>query len=141
MANLNKARQRSFDSEGISPSISLESIQAASPITRIRHDNFYNPNISITPSTALPNAIASTTSFTSAPTTVVQPSGIPRSFFDDGQAAPLTWNRLIGNMKTAVERYRDAINNDDRSEYVRRAEDISDHLRLLLAAGDRKSVV
>lgn len=135
MANLDKARQRSFDSEGISPSISLESIQAASSTARISHDNFYNPNISITPATALPNAIASTTSFTSAPTAVVQPSAVPRSFFDDGQAAPLTWNRLVGNMKTAVERYRDTINNGDRSEYVRRAEDISDHLRLLLAAG------
>jgi len=38
-------------------------------------------------------------------------------------------------MKKAVDRYREAINNNDRSEYVRRAEDISDHLRLLLAAG------
>jgi son of sevenless-like protein len=47
----------------------------------------------------------------------------------------LTWNRLVTNMKKAVERYREAINNSDRSEYVRRVEDISDHLRLLLAAG------
>jgi len=38
-------------------------------------------------------------------------------------------------MKKAVDRYREAISNSDRSEYVRRAEDISDHLRLLLAAG------
>ena len=38
-------------------------------------------------------------------------------------------------MKKAVDRYREAINNNDRSEYVHRAEDISDHLRLLLAAG------
>lgn len=38
-------------------------------------------------------------------------------------------------MRQAVDRYRDAINNGERSEYVRRAEDISDHLRLLLAAG------
>ncbi len=34
-----------------------------------------------------------------------------------------------------MDRYREAIINGDRSEYVRRAEDISDHLRLLLAAG------
>ena len=34
-----------------------------------------------------------------------------------------------------MDRYKEAINNNDRSEYVRRAEDISDHLRLLLAAG------
>jgi son of sevenless-like protein len=38
-------------------------------------------------------------------------------------------------MKKAVDRYREAINTHERSEYVRRAEDISDHLRLLLAAG------
>jgi son of sevenless-like protein len=38
-------------------------------------------------------------------------------------------------MKKAVDRYREAINSNERSEYVRRAEDISDHLRLLLAAG------
>jgi len=38
-------------------------------------------------------------------------------------------------MRRAVERYRQAIENGQRSEFVRRAEDISDHLRLLLAAG------
>lgn len=35
----------------------------------------------------------------------------------------------------AVERYRRAINSSDRAQYVRRAEDISDMLRLLIAAG------
>ena len=39
------------------------------------------------------------------------------------------------DMRRAIERYRRAINNSDRSEFVKRAEDISDHLRLLLAAG------
>jgi son of sevenless-like protein len=38
-------------------------------------------------------------------------------------------------MKKAIDRYRDAISSGNRSEYVARAEDISDHLRLLLAAG------
>lgn len=60
---------------------------------------------------------------------------IPRSFFDDGQTPPLTWSRLVSNMKKAIDRYREAINNGNKSEYVARAEDISDHLRLLLAAG------
>lgn len=41
----------------------------------------------------------------------------------------------MSNMKKAIDRYREAINNGDKSEYVARAEDISDHLRLLLAAG------
>jgi son of sevenless-like protein len=38
-------------------------------------------------------------------------------------------------MKKAIDRYREAITTNSRSEYVARAEDISDHLRLLLAAG------
>lgn len=38
-------------------------------------------------------------------------------------------------MKKAIDRYREAINDGNKSEYVARAEDISDHLRLLLAAG------
>ena len=58
-----------------------------------------------------------------------------RKFFDDVNPVPLTWNRMVDDMRRAVERYRQAINNSDRSEFVKRAEDISDHLRLLLAAG------
>ena len=42
---------------------------------------------------------------------------------------------MVEDMRRAVERYREAINNSNRSEFVARAEDISDHLRLLLAAG------
>lgn len=42
---------------------------------------------------------------------------------------------MVDDMRRAVDRYRQAINNSDRSEFVKRAEDISDHLRLLLAAG------
>lgn len=38
-------------------------------------------------------------------------------------------------MKKAIDHYKEAINNGNKSEYVARAEDISDHLRLLLAAG------
>lgn len=57
------------------------------------------------------------------------------SLFDDGAYIPMTWDRLVINMKKAVERYRDTINKNERSSYVHRAEDISDHLRLLLAAG------
>lgn len=58
-----------------------------------------------------------------------------RQFYDDVNPVPLTWNRMIEDMRRAIERYRQAINNSNRSEFVKRAEDISDHLRLLLAAG------
>jgi son of sevenless-like protein len=77
----------------------------------------------------------SATSFTNTSLGPPHAATIPRSFFDDGSSSPLTWNKLITNMKQAVDRYREAINNGERSEYVRRAEDISDHLRILLAAG------
>ena len=86
-------------------------------------------------SASIPAMGPSTTSFTTPALGPPHAATLPRSFFDDGSAAPLTWNRLVANMKKAVDRYREAINNNDRSEYVRRAEDISDHLRLLLAAG------
>ncbi|PGG95409.1 hypothetical protein GX51_08257 [Blastomyces parvus] len=60
---------------------------------------------------------------------------IPRHFLDDGSSAPLTWNKLVGNMRQAIDAYRRAIMEGHRAQYVRRAEDISDHLRMLLAAG------
>ena len=58
-----------------------------------------------------------------------------RKYLDSSRSASLTWSRLIQDMRSSVERYRQAINTRDRADYVRRAEDISDHLRLLLAAG------
>ena len=58
-----------------------------------------------------------------------------RGYFDDSQAVQLTWNTLVEDMRRSVQRYKEAINNNERAEFVRRAEDISDHLRLLLAAG------
>lgn len=79
--------------------------------------------------------MASATSFTTTPYGVPPTTSIPRSFFDDGQTAPLTWTRLVQSMKRAIDRYREAVTSNRRSEYVARAEDISDHLRLLLAAG------
>ncbi|KAG4431913.1 hypothetical protein IFR05_012600 [Cadophora sp. M221] len=127
-------KRRSLVSEGISPATSMDSINGASPVTRSRPaDPFINPNLSMV--TAMPIMGPSTTSFTNPSLNPPHAATLPRSFFDDGSAAPLTWNRLVANMKKAVDRYREAINNNDRSEYVRRAEDISDHLRLLLAAG------
>ena len=64
-----------------------------------------------------------------------QQKGLIRKYVDDERSVPLTWARLIEDMQHSVERYRHVINNRERSEYVHRAEDISDHLRLLLAAG------
>lgn len=125
-------QRRSQNTDGVSPATSIDSFQGMSP-TRPRADPFSNPALPMVASTSVIGP--STTSFTNPSLGPPQAATLPRSFFDDGSAAPLTWNSLQANMKRAVDRYRDAIDNNDRSEYVRRAEDISDHLRLLLAAG------
>ncbi|EKG16965.1 Ras-like guanine nucleotide exchange factor [Macrophomina phaseolina MS6] len=127
-------RRRSLASNGISPATSMDSMSNASGLTRSRsdlHEHANNtsfsglgPPLGSTMSSYANNSIG-------APLT----SAVSRQFFDDAQAVPLTWNRMVEDMRRSVERYRQAINNSDRSEFVKRAEDISDHLRLLLAAG------
>ncbi|KAI8634655.1 ras GEF [Xylariaceae sp. FL1651] len=138
ISSLPSRQRRAFggDGVGISPSPSMDSINGASPGTRSRTDTGLTNN-TIPTSAGLGPApmLGSATSFTGAGFTLPQAATIPRSFFDDGSAQPLTWNLLVANMKKAIDRYRDAIRNGNRSEYVSRAEDISDHLRLLLAAG------
>ena len=130
-------RRRSYVSDGVSPAASMDSL-GQSPAPQARGDPFSLSNSTMSigaaqqPSTTIPSNNATTTAFTSnsqLPTAV-----IPRSFFDDGNSTPPTWNKLVENMRRSVEAYRQAINNADRSDYVRKAEDISDHLRMLLAA-------
>jgi son of sevenless-like protein len=112
----------------------MDSMNGVSPVVRGR-DPFAGAAAAAAAATGQTPMMASATSFTSTtynlPTTTI----IPRSFFDDNQIPPLTWTRLVQNMKRAINRYREAITSNSRSEYVARAEDISDHLRLLLAAG------
>ncbi|KAG9240215.1 cell division control protein-like protein Cdc25 [Calycina marina] len=130
-------KRRSLLSEGVSPATSMDSLnKSLSPISRPRVDPFSNPNMSM--GSTIPTMGTSTTSFANPSSLgLVTGTNLPRSFLDDGVAVQLTWTRLVGNMKKAIDRYREAINNNKRSEYVRRAEDISDHLRLLLAAGSK----
>ncbi|KAL1862706.1 hypothetical protein VTK73DRAFT_6675 [Phialemonium thermophilum] len=125
------ARMRQgYGNDGISPATSVDSINGQLPATRAgRSDTFNSTGLGQTPS------MTAATSFTSATFNLPTAATIPRSFFDDGTTPPLTWNRLVANMRKAVDRYREAIASGNRSEYVARAEDISDHLRLLLAAG------
>jgi son of sevenless-like protein len=74
------------------------------------------------------------TSFANSP--IQNPMGAGRQMFDeDLEPVSLTWDRLVDDMRRAVERFRQTIENRQRSDFVRRAEDISDQLRLLLAAG------
>lgn len=59
---------------------------------------------------------------------------VPRQFLDDSFSVPLTWPRLIDDMEEAVARYKIVVENRQKGDIVRRVEDISDYLRLLLAA-------
>ncbi|KAK5629752.1 hypothetical protein RRF57_005467 [Xylaria bambusicola] len=138
MSSLPSRQRRTFahDNIGISPSPSMDSINGASTGTRSRADTGLTNTIIPTSAGLGPAPVlGSATSFTGASYNLPQPANIPNYCFDSGSADPLTWPLLITNMKKAIDRYREAITNGNRSEYVSRAEDISDHLRLLLAAG------
>ncbi|KHO00862.1 Ras guanine nucleotide exchange factor [Metarhizium album ARSEF 1941] len=124
-------RERASTSGALSPSTSMDSINGTSPNRRKRNDGRHNGK----QGPSQPPNMASATSFTSTTYNLPTTATVPRSFFDDGSTPPLTWSLLVSNMKRAIDRYREAITKNRRSEYVARAEDISDHLRLLLAAG------
>lgn len=109
----------------------MDSMNGTSPVVRQRNDIYTSTPLVMSQTPML----ASATAFTSVGYSLPAVVNIPTTYFEDGGAPPLTWSRLVSHMRAAVDRYRDAINNDRRSEYVARAEDISDHLRLLLAAG------
>ena len=130
-----RARRRNSNyTDGISPAASQESF-GASPMSQSR--GFDPQNMSMSAVAQAPIGMpmgTAATSFTSNPLSQMTGYSIPRSFFDDAGSIPVTWNKLVDNIQRAVESYRQAINNADRSEYVRKAEDISDHLRMLLAA-------
>ena len=132
-------RRRSYISDGVSPAASMDSLDP-SLNSRNQINSSDTPNMGLS-MTAVPNSASgalsngtTTTAFTSNPLAQLPAAAIPRAFCDDGTCIPPTWNKLVENMRRSVETYRQAINNADRSEYVRKAEDISDHLRLLLAA-------
>ncbi|THW07666.1 guanine-nucleotide dissociation stimulator CDC25 [Aureobasidium pullulans] len=129
----------SYVSNALSPATSSESLRNSSPLTRSRTNvadmsNSAYLNQANMPN--MPNGIGMT-SFINSPMTPAQKDGlaISRRCFDDSQTVLLTWNTLVEDMRRAVQRYRESIDNSYKGEFVKRAEDISDHLRLLLAAG------
>ncbi|KAG5983086.1 hypothetical protein E4U55_000842 [Claviceps digitariae] len=115
----------------LSPSTSMDSMNGVSPVRHRRLEALGNGK----QASDQPSHMAFATSFTSTTYNLPTTATVSRSFFNDGSKPPLTWSLLVSNMKRAIDRYREAIANNSRSEYVARAEDISDHLRLLLAAG------
>ncbi|PNS19323.1 hypothetical protein CAC42_2500 [Sphaceloma murrayae] len=126
-------KRRSHVSEGISSATSMDSLKQ-SPLIRTRTaTDATNMSFSAVNQVNPPNGIANT-SFAGMP--LSGPNGsLPQALFEDGSNVQLTWNTLVEDMRRSVQRYREAINNDEKSEFVKRAEDVSDHLRLLLAAG------
>lgn len=120
-------------SDGASPATSMDSMNAISPVARSHDPN--GISFSAVVHSAIPPNGTTTTSFANSVGAPPISSSLNRKFYDDANPVPLTWNRMVEDMRRAIERYRQAINNSDRSEFVKRAEDISDHLRLLLAAG------
>ncbi|KAK5449913.1 cell division cycle-related protein [Exophiala xenobiotica] len=127
-------KKGSLTSASISTSTSMDSIDVSA--ARQAGNQFANPLTSTFGSSmALPPLGTTATSFTVPPHQKLSKSPMPKCFLDDTGTAPVTWNTLVENMRAAIEAYRHAIRTHARAEYVRRAEDISDHLRMLLAAG------
>ncbi|KAG6005498.1 hypothetical protein E4U21_007892 [Claviceps maximensis] len=124
-------RNRASISGMLSPSTSMDSMNGVSPVRHRRAEALANGK----QASGQPSNMASATSFTSTTYNLPTTATVSRSFFNNGSTPSLTWSLLVSNMKRAIDRYREAITNNSRSEYVARAEDISDHLRLLLAAG------
>jgi son of sevenless-like protein len=116
-------------SDGLSSATSMESMnQGLAPRS-------YDMNGTSFSGSSMPPNGTTATSFNSPTSGDPSMSAQSRKFYDEVNPVPLTWNRMVEDMRRAIERYRQAINNSNRSEFVKRAEDISDHLRLLLAAG------
>ena len=113
-------RSQSFISDGLSPATSLDSVNPY-----VKHDS--NGSYGV--------AAAKSASPTGRQASLSISSTIPRYFLDDPTTMPITWARLVENMRLAIDAYKQAVMDGDRSAYVARAEDISDHLRMLLAAG------
>ncbi|PYH85976.1 cell division control protein Cdc25 [Aspergillus uvarum CBS 121591] len=129
------SRRRQSYLDGVSPATSMDSLHPPSATKSISDDklsyqamrcaqNFYGG--------APPSSNNSISDNIHRPSIS---SEVPSHFVDDGASTILTWPLLVENMRQAVEAYRQTLINGDRSEFVRKAEDISDHLRMLLAAG------
>ena len=110
-------------SDGASPTTSLESLTNASRSQGVNGASVTSSFTSVHSNGQDGNALRSSN------------GEMSRNFLDDIYATPLTWQRLVEDMKRSVDRFKRTVNNHERSELVRQAEDISDHLRLLLAAG------
>lgn len=145
--SMSRRRRQSFLSDGVSPATSLDSVNP-SPIAKAnsssnnlshhhnhhaRNDSLASPkSIPIMAGTGTPGSFHSNTDRIGA---LSISASVPRHFLDSNTTTTTTWSSLVENMRSAVDAYRQAVLDENRSQYVSRAEDISDHLRMLLAAG------
>lgn len=131
------SKKRSSEiSTGIYSSASMDSMSSAGrPDTRAVYNSSSAINAIHNASLSMAPIGTTATSFAINPHAGTTKSAIPRYFVDDGMSHPITWDLLVRNMEISIAAYCKAIKNGERTEFVRRAEDISDHLRMLLAAG------
>lgn len=127
------SRRRQSFIDGVSPATSMDSLQ---PLSATKSTGEGKSPIGRHPQKLY--GVAGADSNTSISEPMHRPSvssAVSHRFIDDHTSTPITWPLLVDNMSQAVEVYRRTLLNGDRAEYVRKAEDISDHLRMLLAAG------
>ncbi|PKX99455.1 putative cell division control protein Cdc25 [Aspergillus novofumigatus IBT 16806] len=124
-------RRRSYI-DGVSPATSMDSLHPPSATKSINEGKISHQSSRDLQKTATAGSNTSAAIHIHRPSVSSQ---APSRFVDDGLTAPVTWPMLVDNMRHAIEVYRQTLLDGDRSEYVRKAEDISDHLRMLLAAG------
>ncbi|KAI9373685.1 ras guanine nucleotide exchange factor domain-containing protein [Aspergillus egyptiacus] len=127
------SRRRESYIDGVSPATSMDSLNLSSAmksshegkkhVPRSQHKLYGSSGAGSSTSVTEPMHRPSISSVAS------------QHFIDEHTSTPITWPLLVDNMSRAVELYRETLMSGDRAEFVRRAEDISDHLRMLLAAG------
>jgi son of sevenless len=137
-----KRQSTNSDHISLATSTSLDSSSALSVVEfRQASQNNYSSNEGVIDATkvvgngGLETTTSATTSAPGNSRAFPRESSVPRYFFDDGSTVPTTWDALIDNMRQSVHAYRQVVMNQNRAEFVRKAEGISDHLRMLLAAG------
>ncbi|RAL04777.1 putative cell division control protein Cdc25 [Aspergillus ibericus CBS 121593] len=128
------SRRRQSYLDGVSPATSMDSLHPPSA-TKSTNDGMSSHQSLLNLHKLYDSAASSNNSISDNIHRPSVSSEVPSHFVDDGVSVQLTWPLLVDNMRHAVEGYRQTLLNGDRSEYVRKAEDISDHLRMLLAAG------
>ncbi|KAJ5558562.1 hypothetical protein N7535_008778 [Penicillium sp. DV-2018c] len=124
-------RRRQSLMDGVSPATSMDSLYAPGA-----KDSKAPPPPAKSPQTAYSLGGHSTsTSVTESFSRPSISSNFPLHFVDDGLAPPITWSMLVDNMRYALDAYRQVLFKGERAEFVNKAEDVSDHLRMLLSAG------